>query len=67
MKYITVINGIETIISKDQQMYDCIKQNGEIYSVDDEGNRELIANGKEGFLRGRPAFPVFPINRTADH
>ena len=44
MTYITVLNGVETIITKDQQMYDCIKQNGEIYSIDDDGSRTLIAN-----------------------
>lgn len=64
MTYITVLNGVETIITKDQQMYDCIKQNGEIYSIDDDdGSRTLIANGKEGFLRGRPGFPVYPTHR----
>ena len=62
--YITVINGVEEVITKDQQMYDCIKANGEIYSIDENGNRELIANGKDGFLRGRPGFPVYPTHRT---
>lgn len=60
MKYITVLDGVETLITKDEQMFDCIKSGGEIYSIDDDGSRELIANGEHGFLAGRPAFPVYP-------
>ncbi len=60
MKYITVLDGIEEIITKDEQMFNCINKGGEIYSIDEEGKREIIANGKDGFLRGRPGFPVYP-------
>lgn len=62
MKYITALDGVETPITKDEQMFDCIKAGGEIYSIDDDGKRKLIANGEVGFLRGRPAFPVYPTN-----
>jgi len=60
MKYITVLDGVETPITKDTQMFDCIEAGGEIYSIDDSGSRVLIANGEHGFIAGRPAFPVYP-------
>lgn len=66
MIYITVLDGEETLITKDEQMFDCIKKGGEIYSIDDDGKRELIANGEHGFLRGRPAFPIYPTGKSPE-
>lgn len=65
MEYITIMDEVETLITNDKQMYDCIKAGGEIYSIDEDGRRNLIANGEVGFLRGRPAFPVYPDTAAA--
>lgn len=65
MRYITVLNGIEEVITKDEQMYQCIEYGGEIYSIDDDGNRKLIAD-ENGFLMGRPGFAVHPKNLPSE-
>ena len=64
--YVTVENGIEALATSDEQMESCISNGGEIYSIDSVGNRVLIANGKFGFLFGRPGFPVFPESRQQE-
>lgn len=61
MQYITVLNDIEEVITKDEQMYHCIENGGKIYSIDDDGNRKLVAD-ENGFLMGRPGFAVHPKN-----
>lgn len=66
MHYITVLNEKETVITSDKQMFDCIAQNGEIYRIDDDSTRTLIADGKNGFLRDRPGFPVYPTRMKAN-
>lgn len=65
MLYITVLNDIEEVITKDEQMYQCIEDGGEIYSIDDDGNRKLIAD-ENGFLMGRPGFAVYPKNLPSE-
>lgn len=61
MRYITVIKGHEQEVTHDEQMWSCIDQGGEMFSIDDNGKRELIANA-DGFVRGRPVFPVYVDN-----
>lgn len=65
MRYITVLDGVEETITKDEQMYQCIENGGKIYHIDYSGNRELIAD-ENGFLMGRPGFAVYPQNLSSD-
>lgn len=57
--YVMTLDGAETLVTSDDQMFDCIKQGGTVHSVDEDGNVELVADGKHGFVKGRPGFPVY--------
>jgi len=59
MKYYTVIDGVETLVTADKQMFDCIAAGGDIFSEDESGTRKQIADGT-GFFFGRPGILVRP-------
>ena len=56
--YVGSLNGVETVITSDEQMFECINNGGTILAIDDEGEAEFVGDSR-GFLRGRPCFPKF--------